>query len=379
MLVPLQDVIGGIVHYIVPFLAMITPIIFFHELGHFLVARACGVRIDTFSIGFGPAIASWRDRWGTRWKIAWIPLGGYVKFFGDDNAASVPDRERLGRLTTSERLVAFPFKPLWQRALIVAAGPVANFVLAIVILVAFLMAFGTYVAPPVVGGVVPGSAAAQAGFHAGDKILSVNGTSIQSFDEIQSMVIVWDRPGEMLTVEVDRAGKSFFFHVTPRLTTVNMIGGPQKVEQLGIAAVGPKQWKRVGYGLFGATAEACGETWSVVATTFDQLGRIVAGTSAASQLSGPIGIAKLSGDVAAISYLSLFRLAALISISIGLVNLFPIPILDGGHLLYYGFEAVLGRPLGARAQDVGFRLGLAVMLGLMLLAAWNDLVRLNLF
>jgi len=378
MLLSAQDLIGGFLHYLVPFLVMITPIIFFHELGHFLVARACGVRIDTFSIGFGPAIASWRDRMGTRWKIAWIPLGGYVKFFGDDNAASVPDRERLDRLSAGERLVAFPCKPLYQRALIVAAGPAANFVLAIVILAGFLMAFGTYVAAPVVSKVVPASAAAEAGFRAGDTIVSVNGASIESFDEIRSFV--WDRAGQMLSVRVRRGHDTLLLHVTPRLTKIDVVGGAQKVGLLGIdGPTSAKEWKHVRYGLVAATGEACAETWSVVATTFDQLGRIVTGGSKPNQLSGVIGIAKLSGDVAAVSYLSLFRLAALISISLGLVNIFPIPILDGGHLLYYGFEAVLGRPLGARAQDVGFRLGLALMLGLMLLAAWNDLVRLNLF
>jgi regulator of sigma E protease len=378
MLVPLQDVIGGFVHYIVPFLLMITPIVFFHELGHFLAGRACGVRIDTFSIGFGPALASWRDRFGTRWKIAAIPLGGYVKFFGDDNAASVPDRERLSHLSAEDRRVAFPLKPLWQRAIIVAAGPVANFVLAIVILAGFLMAFGAYIAAPVVSKVVPGSPAQEAGFHAGDTIVSVNGTSIQSFDEIRG--VVWDRAGEMLTIRVQRQGKVVPLHVTPRLSTENLPGGKQKVAMLGIT--GPtdlKLWKHLTYGPFAATAEAGRETWSIITSTFDQLGRIVSGKGRTAELSGPIGIAKLSGDVAAVSYLSLFRLAALISISIGLVNLFPIPILDGGHLLYYGFEAMLGRPLGAKAQDLGFRLGLAVMVCLMLLAAWNDLSRLNLF
>ena len=378
MLVPLQDIIGGIVHYIVPFLLMITPIIFFHELGHFLAGRACGVRIDTFSIGFGPAIVSWRDRLGTRWKIASVPLGGYVKFFGDDNAASVPDRERLKQLSEAERHSAFPLKPLWQRAIIVAAGPLANFVLAIVIIAAFLMAFGTYVAAPLVGSVVPGSAAAQAGFRAGDVIVSVNRNTIQSFDEIRGFVM--DQPGEPMTVQLRRAGRVVSLSVTPRLTWENLPGGRQKVGMLGIT--GPtslKDWKHVSYGPLAATAEACKETWSIVSTTFEHLWRMLAGGNKASELSGVIGIAKLSGDVAAVSYLSLFRLAALISISIGLVNLFPIPILGGGHLLYYGFEAVLGRPLGAKAQDLGFRLGLAVMVCLMLLAAWNDLVRLNLF
>ena len=377
MLAPVQDLIVGIWHYIVPFLLMITPIIFFHELGHFLMARACGVRIETFSIGFGPALASWNDRFGTRWKIASVPLGGYVKFFGDDNAASIPDRERLDGLSAGERQVAFPLKALWQRALIVAAGPAANFVLAIVILTAFLMALGTYAAAPEVSRVVPGSAAAAAGFRAGDTILAVNGSRIEEFGDIRSFV--WERAGQSLAVQVRRGSHTLLLHVTPRLTRMNMIGGPQKVGLLGIDGPPPSQWKHVGYGFFSAVGEACNETWSVVATTFDQLGRIFTGDGKSSQISGPIGIAKLSGDVAAVSWLSLFRLAALISISIGLVNLFPIPILDGGHLLYYGFEAVLGRPLGARAQDVGFRLGLAVMVGLMLLAAWNDLVRLNLF
>ncbi|MGH6887783.1 MAG: RIP metalloprotease RseP [Rhizomicrobium sp.] len=377
MLGTAQDLIGGIVHYIVPFLLMITPIIFFHELGHFLVARACGVRIDTFSIGFGPAIVSWHDRLGTRWKIAWVPLGGYVKFFGDDNAASVPNRERLDHLSAKERLVAFPLKPLYQRAMIVAAGPAANFVLAIVILTAFLMAFGTFVAAPVVSKVVPASPAAQAGFHAGDTILSVNGVAVESFDAIRTLI--WDRGGETLSVDIRRGRNILTLHAKPKLTTLNMIGGPQKVAILGIDGPPPKQWTHVGYGLGGAVVESCRQTWSVIATTMDQLGRIASGRAKAAQLTGPIGIAKISGDVAAISYLDLFRLAALISISLGLVNIFPIPILDGGHLLYYAFEAVLGRPLGARAQDVGFRLGLAVMLGLMLLAAWNDLLRLNLF
>ena len=378
MLVPVQDLIDGMVHYVVPFLLMITPIIFFHELGHFLVGRACGVRIDTFSIGFGPALASWRDRLGTQWKIAAVPLGGYVKFFGDDNAASAPDRERLSHLSAAERLVAFPLKPLWQRALIVVAGPFANFVLAIVIMAAFLMAFGAYVAAPLVGGVVPGSAAAQAGFRAGDTVLSVNGSSIQTFDEIRSFVL--DQPGEPMNVRLRRGGQIIAISVTPRVTWENLPGGRQRVGVLGITApTSLKDWKHVTYGPIAAAVEACNETWGIVATTFEHLGRMLTGAKKANELSGIIGIAKLSGDVAAISYLSLFRLAALISISIGLVNLFPIPILDGGHLLYYGFEAVLGRPLGAKAQDLGFRLGLAVMVCLMLLAAWNDLVRLNLF
>ncbi len=207
--------------------------------------------------------------------------------------------------------------------------------------------------------------------------LTVNGSPIETFADIRTFV--WDRAGQTLAVEVKRGPRTLLLHVTPKLTRLDMVGGAQNVGVLGIGGPPPDKWKHVGFGFFPAVGEACNETWSVIATTFDQLERIFTGGGKASQISGVIGIAKLSGDVAAVSWISLFRLAALISISIGLVNLFPIPILDGGHLLYYGFEAVLGRPLGARAQDVGFRLGLAVMVGLMLLAAWNDLVRLNLF
>jgi regulator of sigma E protease len=363
-----------LVHNILPFVALITPVVFFHELGHFAVARAFGVRIETFSIGFGPAIVSWMDRKGTRWKISWIPLGGYVKFFGDLDAASTPDREAAAGMTAAERSVAFPFKPLYQRALIVAAGPVANFVLAIGILSAFLWISGGPVVPAVVSEITAGSAAQAAGIHVGDQIVDINGRHIETFDDVTAIVAM--RPGEPLNVTIARAGKQFLFHVTPRLTVIKDQFG--ETERLGRLGVGAKA-KWVQYGPLGALQEASHTTWLIVQTTLDIPARMFTSSEMASQLHGPLGIAKLSAQVAQISLLSLVKFAAFISVSVGLVNLFPIPLLDGGHLLYYGFEAVLGRPLGARAQDVGFRLGLAVMLGLMLLATWNDLVRLKLF
>ncbi|HEY5047136.1 MAG TPA: RIP metalloprotease RseP [Rhizomicrobium sp.] len=360
-----------IVHNVVPFVVLITPVVFFHELGHFLVARAFRVNVETFSIGFGPAIFGWRDRAGTQWKISWIPLGGYVKFLGDMNATGMPDKDRLEHLPANERAGAFSFKPLYQRALVVVAGPAANFVLAIVVLAGFLLAFGTLVAAPVVSQVVPTSAAATAGFKAGDTIVSVDGASIDSFDKIR--IAIWDRAGQTLAIVVRRGGKELTLHAKPGPTAIKIMGQTQTVGHLGIAGPPAGQWKAVHYGPIGALAEASRETWDIVATTMDYIGRMLSGGASPSQLNGPIGIAKISAAVASVSYLSLFRLAALISISVGLINLFPIPILDGGHLLYYGFEAVLGRPLGARAQDVGFRLGLAVMLGLLLLATFNDL------
>jgi regulator of sigma E protease len=359
---------------VMPFVAIITPVVFFHELGHFGVARAFGVRVETFSIGFGPAVASWLDHKGTHWKISWIPLGGYVKFFGDLDAASTPDREGARHMTAAERAVAFPFKPLYQRALIVAAGPVANFLLAIVILTLFLVTFGAVVAPAQVSEVIPGSAAQGAGFHKGDVIVDIDGRHIETFDDVTAIVAL--RPGEALNVTVERHGKTLVLHVTPRLVTLkDQFGEIEKVGRLGIGA----QPRFVKYGLVGASQEACHITWVIVQSTLDLRSRLFSGSVVASQLHGPLGIARLSAQVASVSFLSLIKLAALISVSIGLVNLFPIPVLDGGHLLYYACEAVLGRPLGARAQDVGFRLGLAFMLGLMLLATWNDLVRLNLF
>jgi regulator of sigma E protease len=371
---PVYDLGAWLVHYVLPFVLIVTPVVFFHELGHFSLARLFGVRVETFSIGFGPAIAGWTDRKGTRWKISWIPLGGYVKFFGDLDAASTPDRDATEKMTPAERAVAFPFKPLYQRALIVAAGPVANFVLAIGILTAFLLFFGAIIAPANVSEIVPGSPAQAAGFKVGDLIVDINGRHIDSFDDVTAIVAM--RPGEPLNVTVERGAQSVLLHVTPRLTTIKDQFG--EIEKLGRLGIGAKP-KLVQYGPWGAFREACHTTWLIVQTTLDLRYRIFTSSAAVSQLHGPLGIAKLSAQVAQISFLSLIKFAAFISVSIGLVNLFPIPLLDGGHLLYYGFEAVLGRPLGARAQDVGFRLGLAVMLGLMLLATWNDLVRLKLF
>jgi regulator of sigma E protease len=330
--------------------------------------------VETFSIGFGPAIVSWRDRKETVWKISWIPLGGYVKFFGDMNAASMPDQEQLEHISPQDRAVAFPFKPVWQRALIVLAGPMANFVLAIAILTTFLLLFGSDVAAPIVSKVVPGSAAAAAGIRPGDVILSVAGEKIRGFEDIR--VIIGDRAGQSLPVEIRRDKLTLLLHATPRSTIITELGSKERVGLFGITGPTSAQFRHISYGPISATAEACRRTWSVITTTFDFLVRRFTFHLAADQLRGPIGIAQISAQVAAVSYLWLVQLAAFISISLGLVNLFPIPVLDGGHLLYYGCEALLGRPLGARAQDVGFRLGLAFMLGFFLFATWNDVARL---
>jgi len=367
-----SDLITWIINNMLPFLLMITPVVFFHELGHFLVARACGVSIETFSIGFGPALISWNDRKGTLWKISLVPLGGYVKFLGDTNVVSFPEADQSQQLSAQEKASAFAFKPVYQRALIVVAGPVANFVLAIAILAGFLMASGSVVIAPVVHKVVPGSPAAAAGIHAGDTVVSVNGKTIDTFDQIP--IAIWDQAGRVVSVVVQRQGKDISLHAVPRLSANKEFG--QRVAQLGIEGPTSKDWKTVRYGPISAVAEASRQTWSVVQQTFEFLLKRYSLQLNGDQLRGPLGIAEISAQVAQVSWLSLFRLAAFVSISVGLINLFPIPVLDGGHLLYYGCEAVLGRPLGARAQDVGFRLGLAFILGLFLFATWNDIARL---
>jgi regulator of sigma E protease len=374
MLEAVQGFFSWSVYGIPAFLFLITVVVFFHELGHFSVARLFGVRVETFSIGFGRALYSWKDKKGTLWKISWVPLGGFVRFFGDSDGASKPDRAAVARMNAAERGVAFPLKPLWQRSLIVAAGPIANFVLAFVILAMFFMIIGRAVTPANVTEVVPHSAAQAAGIQAGDVIVSIDGETIASYEEIQQIVSV--SAGVRLPIVVNRKGHLQTLFATPRETEVtDAFKNKMRVGQLGIRNISTRTVVRLGP--LSAANAAVSEIVDIVSVTFRARQQLFNGNS--SQLSGPIGIAKLSGQVASVSFLALIQLTALLSVSIGLVNLFPIPLLDGGHLLYYACEGVLGRPLGERAQDLGFRLGLAVVLGIFILATWNDLARLNLF
>jgi len=375
----LRDLIEWIPVGLPAFAFVITLVVFFHELGHFSIARACGVGVETFSIGFGPAIVSWTDRRGTQWKISWIPLGGYVKFLGDADVASRPDEDLVNKLPAEQRSHAFLNKPLWQRAAVVVAGPAANFVLAILIFAATFATFGREVVIPRVDSVQAHSAAAAAGIKPGDVIVKADGSEINEFSDLQSIVTM--SAGRNLAIVVSRHGKLLTLHATPKLLEVKTgFGDVQRVGVLGVVNdLAGGEVHVVHYGIPGAVREASIRTWDIVDSTMTYLWRMVVGQQDASQLSGPLGIAKVSRQVASIGIIELINLAALISVSIGLVNLFPVPILDGGHLLYYACEAIMGRPLGARAQDVGFRLGLAVMLGLMVLATWNDLLRLNLF
>ncbi len=361
------------------FLFVITIVVFFHELGHFLVARACGVKVETFSICFGREIVGWNDKHGTRWKIGWLPLGGYVKFLGDANAASMPDQGETAKLSPEERKVAFPLKPLYQRAMVVAAGPVANFLLAIAIFFFMFMLLGRQVITPRVDSVAPGSPAAEAGIQKDDIVRAIDGEKIVGFADMQRIVAL--SGGADLAITVERAGKLITVHAAPRMTEMQSpVGGTINMMVLGLRNnVRPDDVTIERLGPIDAFEASLRQTWTLVDSTITYARQMIMGRSDTSQMMGPVGIAQASRQMASAGFLALINLAALISVSLGLVNLFPIPLLDGGHLLYYGCEAVLGRPLGERAQDVGFRLGLVLVLGLMILSTWNDLVRLNLF
>ena len=363
---------GGWTGWFIPFIFALSVVVFFHELGHFLVARWCGVRVLVFSIGFGPELIGFDDRYGTRWKISAIPLGGYVKFFGDENAASVPDAETISHMTETERRESFFFKPISQRAAIVAAGPIANFLLAIVIFAAVFTFYGKQATPARVETVQPNSAAQTAGFQPSDLIVSINGKKIETFTDMQRVVST--SAGQTLDIEVDRGGVRMRLKATPALTELKDNFG--NVHRIGVLGITGARGDPVKVDPLTAVKLGVEETWFVVERTLSYIGGVVVGKESADQLGGPIRIAQVSGQVATAGFVALIHLAAVLSISIGLLNLFPIPLLDGGHLLFYAIEAVRGRPLSDRAMEYGFRFGLAVVLLLMIFATYNDLLHL---
>jgi regulator of sigma E protease len=367
---------GGVLGYVIPFLFVLTLVVFFHELGHFLIARVCGVKVLVFSIGFGPELFGFNDRHGTRWKVSAVPLGGYVKFFGDDNAASVPDQAAIAAMSEEERRYSFVHQPVGGRAAIVVAGPVANFLLAIVIFSALLMIFGKPSTSARVDAIQAESAAAAAGFQPGDLVLSIDGRPIDSFPDMQQ--IVSTSAGETLVFEVDRGGTRITLKATPALKEVkDRFGNVHRMGVLGITrSASPDDTHFTPVGPLNAVVLGVQRTWFVVERTLSYIGGVASGREAADQLGGPIRIAQVSGQVATEGLPSLFSLAAVLSVSIGLLNLFPVPLLDGGHLLFYAIEAVRGKPLSDRAQEVGFRIGLAIVVMLMIFATYNDILHL---
>jgi regulator of sigma E protease len=362
-------------HYAVSFALVISVIVFIHEFGHFLVARLCGVKVEVFSIGFGRELLGRTDRHGTRWKIAALPLGGYVKMYGDAGAASTPEAELLARMTEEQKRVSFHHKPLWAKIAIVGAGPLSNFLLAIAVFTYFVFTVGIASTEPVIGEVMPQSAAAEAGLKAGDRVLTVDGSRVATFTEITSRVQT--NLGTQVMLEIQRGGRQFPIAVTPRMVSdKDALGNPATRPLIGLKS------QKVTYkdaDLPAALWFATKKTYEMCATSLHVLGQMVTGHRTADELKGPLGIAKLSGEVTQQGdtlgeTARLFMwFIALLSVNLGLVNLFPIPMLDGGHLAFYILEALRGRPLAERFQEYSYRFGFVFIAGLMALSVFNDI------
>jgi regulator of sigma E protease len=366
---------GKLLTFTLPFLFVLVIVVFVHELGHFLVARWCGVKVKAFSIGFGKEIFGFYDRYGTRWRFAWVPLGGYVKFLDDENSASVPSRDALARMSPAEREGAFQSKPLAARAAIVAAGPIANFLLAIAIFTVSYTVMGMHVTAPRVDELLPDGVAASSGFQIGDVIVKIDGQPVDTFNDMQR--VVSGSADKELTFEVNRGGTPVMLKATPaRRELVDRFGNKMRVGQIGIRRNATQhEWEFRRYGPVDAFVLGVKETAFIITRTLQFLQELVLGRESTDQLRGPIGIAEISGQVATLGIMPLLNLVALISVSIGLINLFPIPLLDGGHLLFYAIEAVRREPLSERTQEISFRIGLAIVLMLTVFVTTKDIVR----
>ena len=356
-------------HYALPFIIVISVVVFVHEFGHYWVARRCGVRVLSFSIGFGPALFGWTDHHGTRWQIAAFPLGGYVKMFGDADATSTPD-EAVKTMTEEEKKVSFFHQNVNKRLAVVAAGPVANYLFAILVL-AFLFVFqGQPFSPPLVGSVQPDSVAARSGLLPGDKILSIDGESVARFEDIKRIVALSD--GTTIPFVIERKGDLQTVSVKPEIVMQkDRFGGEHRLGKIGIVsdALDSKKWSPPK-----ALKSAVIETWDMSVGTLKAVGQMIIGTRGTEEIGGPLRIAEMSGHIAQDGIWALIWFTAVISINLGLINLFPVPLLDGGHLLFYGIEKLFRKPLSEKTQEIGFRIGLTLIAGLMLFATWNDLV-----
>jgi regulator of sigma E protease len=367
---------GFLAGYILPYVVVLSLLVFVHELGHYLAGRLSGIRVLAFSVGFGPELIGFTDAHGTRWKISAIPLGGYVRFFGDADASSLADGNELAELSLAERAQTLAGAKLWKRAVTVAAGPIANFLLAIVI---FAVLFGTQgkpVADPVVSEVKAGSAAEVAGVRAGDVLVALDGSRVETFDDVVRYISM--RPEIPVVVTVRRDGSEIGLDMVPRrVVTTDRFGNEMEVGQIGIVTNQQSgNFRIVELTPLQAVGEGARQTWHIVTGTFDYLSNMVAGRMNADQLGGPVRVVQASGQMATLGVVALLNLAAVLSVSLGLLNLMPVPVLDGGHLVLYALEAVRGKPVGQTAQEIAFRIGLAMILSLMVFATWNDISRL---
>jgi regulator of sigma E protease len=367
-----MDILTAIPHYGFWFVVMLTVLVFVHEYGHYIVERWCGVRVEVFSIGFGPELFGRTDSHGTRWKVSAIPLGGYVKMFGQ--GANLLEGDAGKALTAADRKVAFDYKSVWRRMAIVAAGPFANYLFAALIFAAIFAIHGKDVAAPIIGSVQAESAASQAGLEPGDRVVALNGAAIGDFDDIREFVQL--NLDQEIAITIDRGGDIRTVVARPTITVEkDTLGNEMRLGRLGIVAAGKAE--RVEMGLAESAVEGVERVFEISGAMLKGLWQMVTGIRPAEELGGVLRIGYLSGEIAQIGIWSLITFAAMLSVNLGLVNLFPIPLLDGGHLVYYVIEAARGKPLGERTQEWGFRIGIAFVLGLMLFATWNDLVFLD--
>ncbi|MEZ5907398.1 MAG: RIP metalloprotease RseP [Hyphomicrobiaceae bacterium] len=370
------NILTDIVLYtVVPFLFALTLVVFVHEFGHFIVARWCGVKVDAFSIGFGREIWGFHDKHGTRWRIAWIPLGGYVKFVDDDNAASVPTREQIAKMTPEQRAGSFHAKSLPARAAVVAAGPIFNFLFAILIFAAIFSIVGVQTTAPLVDKLVKGGAAEQAGLKQGDLIVGVDGTKITTFNELKRLVSA--SAGRQMALSVKRGERVITVQLTPQLKEIkDRFGNKIKLGLIGIERTAkPQEWELKRYDPLTAVWLGTKECYFVVERTLSYLGDVAMGRQSGDQLSGPIGIATATRDMAKLGLVALLNMIGFLSVALGFANLLPIPILDGGHLVFYAYEGIRGRPLNERAQEIAFRIGFVILICLMLIVTRFDVLR----
>ena len=354
------------------FLLVIGPLVFLHEMGHYLAARWCGVKADVFSIGFYGEIIGWTDKRGTRWKVGWIPLGGYVRFAGDEDASSGPN-ETWKNLPEEERVHSYLAQPVWKRATISFAGPFANFLVAIFIYMALFANFGETRVTPIVAQVAPNSAASEAGFQVGDRIRAVNGRAVTNFSDIGEYVAM--RPKQMMTFDVERAGKPLSITTAPKEDKlISRFGTTETRGLLGVGA-SEKQREQVQLSLAELPGAAIKQVFRVLRSITDGLIQIIMGYHSVKELGGVIMIAKVANEVASMGWIALIEFIAMISINLGFINLLPVPMLDGGHLLFQGIEALRRKPVALAAQEWAYRFGFVFVMGLMLFVTVNDLVR----
>ncbi len=360
----------GLGWYVIPFLVVLSILVFVHELGHYLVARYNGVGVDVFSIGFGPEVFGWNDSVGTRWKVSCLPLGGYVKMVGDADAASTPDKAALKKMNEDMRKRSLFYKTVWQRIAVSVAGPVANYLFAIFLFAILFATIGQRYTVPIVQGIQPGSASEVAGLQVGDHVKAINGHPIARFEDLQ--MIVQSHPQEVLQILLDRKGQSLTLAVTPTLVEIkDHFGRSHKTGVLGIKG---SEAAYIHHTWLTAWWYATEEVVSLSYQTLKALGNIIIGAKSAEGLGGPLRIAQMSGEIAQSGIVALIWFMALLSVNLGLINLFPVPMLDGGHLLFYFIEVLRGKPLSEKAQEWGFRFGFAFVLGLMILSTWNDIM-----